>query len=213
MNEQPNFNDVEFRLTQYLDGMLSPREVRALERQLAEDPALRAELHRYAALEERLASMGQELPREMDLGSQRADIMSALERKGLLQERPRRLVILRPVFISSFAAVAAAVIIALSAWTYFHPTTVPDSGRKSPGGESQEAMLTLVRPGPAESQAEMVVQRMDLSEIHLSPPENELTMSDTPPGTAMASVSLPRGEEPPMRDSSANGFPFGAEMR
>lgn len=111
MNESMDEN-LERLLCRYLDGDLSRRERLALEKRLAADEALRAELQRYAALDGYLGGLGEAEVDGVDYDLQRAEIVGALEKKVLLAPPRRRPIVLRPVF--GIPAAAAAILLLAS---------------------------------------------------------------------------------------------------
>ncbi len=154
-------DDVEFALCEYLDGALSGREARRLQRRLAEDPDLADELKRYAALDEALASVAGAGPDGVDYDLQRAEVIAAIERRALLQPPRRR--VLRPVF--GALAAAAALLIGVMAWVVI-------VGRQTPPGPGEPVRVTLLSASPAvEGEGEVSVQitRPPVESLPLAP--------------------------------------------
>ncbi len=202
MNDKMNQADqLEFELCQYLDGQLGYFARRRMEKRLAEDPHLREELQKYAALDEQLASLGASEIDGLDYSSQREDIMASLERRNLLEHRRSRLLVLRPRFVGGLVAVAAAVAAAFGVWTMMKPASAP----VSPVSEVTVAVLAPAAP-TRESVVEVTCLRMEMTDIRLAPPENLLS-PDLPRGTVMVAA----GRTPPQELTQAP-IPF-PEMR
>lgn len=165
MDEPNDKKNLEYLLSEYLDGQLTGRDKAKLERQLAEDTDLRAELRCYTALNEHLQAADAQELEQIDYNAQRAEIIAAVERKVLLEGPPRRRV--RPA-VSIFAriwpvgsrrrlmlrrvaaplAVAAVLLIGVSVGVLlFRP-----AGPRAQIGEVAVSVLpdTLVAMGPAE---------------------------------------------------------------
>jgi anti-sigma factor RsiW len=104
--------DIEFQLSQLLDGELPEEQAAALRRRIAADPALAEQFRRYQALEEGLGRLGSEMP-AVDWDLQRESIRSVLEREALLKpmSTPWRGVLFR--WSAAAAAAAACVIVGL----------------------------------------------------------------------------------------------------
>jgi len=135
-------DNIEFQLSQLLDGDLSPEEEARLLARLRDDEELSRTYAGYRRLDEMLEDLAvaPELS-EVDYDTQRSDIMASLAKKALLTQRPRTRV-LPWVFGGAMAAAAAAALV-LGAMTFFKtafvPTAVPTTG------------------GPAGSVASMIV--------------------------------------------------------
>jgi len=187
MEEQDRILERQRELTEYLDGQLSRRQALDLERRLAEDPALREELRRYAALEGQLSALGAAEPAGVDYDAQRQDILYALERKALLERRP-------PVRIIRFwpgvfaAAAAAAVFLVGRVLT---PPGFPPAPRPFVA-----ALVLPIGPpvrGTAVVRAECVPVSWD--NLILAPGEAPEEVPATPPGTVVVSIG-PEEESP-----------------
>jgi len=194
MSEKPE--KVEWELSQYLDGQLSSRQAAALEKRLAQDPQLRQELQRYVALEEHLSAMGREELAGIDYESQRSQIMAALERKGLLAARPRRVLIFRPVFgvLAAAAAVAIVATVALVLFGTKPPTQAPIA--KAPLGPAPMVAVAGMLAPPAQRETKVSVQYPQMVREEL-PPAQEEAPADIPPGTVAVSFGRP-GAMPPV---------------
>ena len=189
MKNQNEQDRLEFELCQYLDGQLGWLARRRLEKRLAQDGNLRLELQKYASLDEHLASLGDAEIDGLDYSVQREDILASLERRNLLSQR-RRIVVLRPVFMGGFAAVAASVAVAFGIW-FMVKAKAPVVANQS---VVEVALAPPARSPAGESQVEMVCQRMDLGEIRLAPPE-DLLSPDLPRGTVLVAAGRPSGRQ------------------
>ncbi len=110
MNESQKHNDPEALLCDYLDGRLSHRQRRLLEKRIEQDGDLREQLHQYAALDGMFEELSGQSPEGFDFGRQRSEIVAAAERKALLDEKRHRPTYLRPVF-TGLAAAASLVLL------------------------------------------------------------------------------------------------------
>jgi anti-sigma factor RsiW len=197
MNGQEKDN-LEFELSQYLDGQLSGWRTRRLERRLEREPALRAALQKYASLEGHLADLaGRELA-GVDYDSQRLEVGRRLERRALLERPRRRPVVLRPWFLSAAGGLAIAAAVVAGA-LFLMSTPV---GRPAPAGAEVSAML--VRPPvPQRGEAQVTLRRLEEKEIRLTDSGDG---SQLPPGTVMVSVS-----PPPLEEWGVGAFPYPVE--
>ncbi|HUS48232.1 MAG TPA: hypothetical protein VM098_08935 [Phycisphaerae bacterium] len=180
MNDSRQDDNLEFELSEYLDGQLSTRRARQLRRRLDREPALREELRRYASLEEHLSAMGEQALGGADYSGQRAAVIERLERKALLDARRRRPVVLRPVFWGPVAA-AAAVVLAAATWL----TLYTGNGAGAP---SQVDVVVLAAPQSGPSEAVMVLRRIDPEELVLAGPVRWPDGSAVPAGTVLVST-------------------------
>jgi anti-sigma factor RsiW len=110
--------DIEYQLSQLLDGELPAEQAQALRRRLAEDPALAEEYRRYQALEKGLGGMGRQTP-SVDWELQRDSIRAVLEREALLKplSAPWRSVVFR--WSAAVSAAAACVVAGLLVLNWF----------------------------------------------------------------------------------------------
>lgn len=181
----PMDDNLEFQLSQYLDGQLPPAEAARLQQRLAEDSNLRDELRLYQSLERRLDALAADGPSEIDFRAQRQNILAALERKSLLTVR-RRPLVFRPVFITSFASAIAAAVLLL--WglgpLLTHATHAP-----APQSAAQITVALLPQAPPAgPTQAVIELRPMALGELPVDVGHQELAQSDMPAGTVLMSV-------------------------
>jgi len=185
MDKPQNHLDLEFQISQYLDGQLSRRQAAMFERRLQRDEALRRELRRYTALESELSAMGQAELQDVDYADQRAEIMSALERRQLLEvPLPRRRLVLRPVF-AVLAAAAVLVLVAGVAVRIFRSTAPPKT-------VVQVAVLPM-GPAPSSDPAEVkvVLRQPDWGDIRMAATELAHAEPGMPAGTVLVSFSRP----------------------
>ena len=125
MNEPKRQNDdPELQLCEYLDGQLSHRQRRLIEKQLDQDEALRDQLRQYAALDGLFGQLADQDVDGFDFARQRAEIVAAAERKALLGRRSYRPIYLRPVF-AGLAAAASLLMLVGVAVLLNRPGTVP----------------------------------------------------------------------------------------
>ncbi len=174
---------LEFTLSQYLDGELSPKEQAELRSRLAGDEALRDELRRYTALQQQIDDANRAELGDIDYDAQRAEIIAAVERKILLEGPPRRRpLVLRPVFGVVIAAAAAMLLVASVAIWRLGQTPATTSG---------PVVIAMVLPESSHhvQAVEPVVRlmRMEGQDLVMAPfPSAE---ADTlPPGTVVVSV-------------------------
>jgi anti-sigma factor RsiW len=210
MNQHERDN-LEFELSQYLDGELSGRRARRMERRLEEEPALREDLKKYAALGEQLDALARTDVPGMDYDWQRSEVVRMLERKRLLDARPRRTIFFRPVFwgAGGALAVAASVVVGIMAWM-----SSPAGPAKAPGLPAPEISVALVMPAAAaQSQVQAKLRKLDENDYRLAgPPAEEqgmeiATRMKPPPGTVMVSVNSQHRAK-----ASAGSFLFPAEF-
>jgi len=114
MNEFERHNDPEELLCDYLDGRLSNRQRRLLEKRLEQDDDLREQLRQYAALDGMFEQLGEDDAEGFDFDLQRSEIVAAAERKALLGPKRFRPVYLRPTFMG-LAAAASLLLLARGA--------------------------------------------------------------------------------------------------
>jgi len=128
MNEPKRQNDDrelrELSLCEYLDGQLSHRQRRRLEKQLDQDEHLRDQLHQYAALDGLFGQLADLDVEGFDFGRQRAEIVAAAERKALLGRRSHRPVYFRPVFAGLAVAASLLLLVGVSVMLLSRPGNV-----------------------------------------------------------------------------------------
>jgi anti-sigma factor RsiW len=184
MSGKRHKGDLEYRLSQYLDGQLPADDAEAMEKRLHEDPALREELRRYRRLESHLSRMRAELAGD-DCRRQRASIMAAVERQALLVGPPRRAWRLRGGLWGGLAAAAVALIAATVALLVLErgPTPLPSDVR------------VTVRPAAPEvaNGGEVIVlsRHLDVTELPLALEAEQGSGADLPSGTVVVSVGPP----------------------
>ncbi len=204
-NMKDEKDNLEFLLSQYLDGQLDPREMERMEDRLGGDLELRRELQRYAKLDEMLGELRSPPELEaVDFDAQRREIMAALDRKALLSGRPRFNVI-RMTF-AGVGALAAAALIAVGAWLAFHTPTVAPSDSvvrvemvKPVSSDQGQVVVSIAGPEPEDmSQAQVTVEyeRVPDDEFPLASDQTPEAW-DAPTGTVLMVGASPAQPEPP----------------
>ncbi len=192
----PNNQNLEYQLSQHLDGQLDA-EVRAkLQKRLAEDPELSRQWQRYTELDCQLDALsGEPLP-EIDFDEQRERIVAAVERKALLEGYPKR----RWVIGTRSMAVAAAAMllmgVAIGLWSLWPGKVI------SPQQQVAVAVLSEAPAGLAAGQLEVHMPRLAHGE-YVTQRFRPEALARMPVGTVMVSMS---GVE----EISSDGF--AAEM-
>jgi anti-sigma factor RsiW len=173
-------DDRELQLCEYLDGQLSHRQRRRLEKQLDQDELLRDQLRQYAALDGLFGQLADRDVEGFDFARQRAEIVAAAERKALLGRREHRALYFRPVF-AGLAAAASLLMLAGVLVLLNRPVTVP-----------APAPAVSVRIVPAAIQTggkAMVYMTMSLPDDQESPPgQTGVVKTFGPPGTVVVSA-------------------------
>ena len=123
-DDEDERDDRELRLCEYLDGQLSHRQRRRLEKQLDQDEHLRDQLHQYAALDGLFGQLADLDVEGFDFGRQRAEIVAAAERKALLGRRSHRPVYFRPVFAGLTVAASLLLLVGVSVMLLSRPGNV-----------------------------------------------------------------------------------------
>lgn len=147
-----NLDDIQFKLSQLLDGDLPEREASALHQRMAEDPQLAEEFRLYQAIEQNLAGAGADLP-GVDWDSQRQSIRETLEREALLKDT-------QPIWAkktfrwaAGVTSVAAAIMLMVLAMGRFLPSSSDSTQIATPtgngGGTSVATPATPARTGVA----------------------------------------------------------------
>ena len=148
-------HDMEFLITQYVDGLLDPSRAAELERKLEADPALREQLRLYESLQGLLMADDRKALSGIDYDGQREEVIAAVQRRALAERLPSRPVILRPMF--RVLAAAAAVLVVASVGLLVNragPRAEPEvsvamrSAAVSPAGRGElEVSMRRVDPG------------------------------------------------------------------
>jgi|GEM_PF-6070490 len=191
MNEPKRQNDDrEFQLCEYLDGQLSHRQRRRIEKQLDQDEPLRDQLRQYAALDGLFGQLADQEVEGFDFARQRAEIVAAAERKALLGRRSHRPIYFRPVF-AGLAAAASLLMLVGAAVLLNRPGTVP---------ASVSSLAVSVRIVPAVMNAGGIpVVYMSMSPAagqELPPEPRDIAKVFAPPGTVAVSAGTHRRIEP-----------------
>lgn len=204
-NEEDNSagraDDPEFLLSQYLDGQLEPDEMERLEERMGRDVSLRAQMQRYARLDEMLAELRE--PAELDavdFDSQRMEIMSALERKALLRVKPRFSAI-RLTF-AGVGALAAAALIAVGTWSLLRTPHQPTSPIVRVQLVQPDAPRGQVSVAVAAPQAEAVTEEQVAVECQEMSPKELVQLrlreaEDSQPNAVLMIGISPHPAEPP----------------
>ncbi len=144
--------DVEYKLSELVDGNLPEVEAEQLHGKLASDPELTEELRLYRAVDDVLAGEGEEMP-EIDWGFQRESIRGVLEREALLRPAgptwPGRLVRWTATAAGVMAAAAAIVLVAVNVLSPTLPENPP---------EVEVALLPPADPAGPESLTVSVIE-------------------------------------------------------
>ncbi len=183
--------DLEFQISQYIDGQLDPRQRQELEARLHADPAAAELLRQYKALQSHLGQLDAMGLDGIDFDSQRATIMASLERKALLTSRQRRVFVLRPAFIGAVAA-AAVVLLAVTVGVKFL-----DFGSLATDGGAAIVKCQILPPAGASTEdGKPIVQAYA---IQLDEAEEDETVAGLPSGTVLVSIpQKQRADEPVM---------------
>ena len=150
-------DDVEYRLSELIDGELPDDQADALRRELGRDADLAAEHRRYESLETALGELGREMP-EVDWDLQRETIRGALEREALLGPARRAW----PARLIRWSAAAAAIVLAVLAgqWLLTGPAPEPHMqvAWQAPAAAAGPAMARVLDPSwPPAARAELEV--------------------------------------------------------
>jgi len=181
MNEPKRQNDDrELQLCEYLDGQLSHRQRRRIEKELDQDEPLRDQLRQYAALDGLFGQLADQDVEGFDFARQRAEIVAAAERKALLGRRNHRPLYFRPVF-AGLAAAASLLMLAGALVLLNRPGAVPAPA---------PAVTVSIVPAAIQAGGKSVVY------VTMSPPAGqELPPGQTgvvktfaPPGTVVVST-------------------------
>jgi anti-sigma factor RsiW len=193
MADKMENQEIEFLISQYIDGQLDAAQKLELERRLAGDPRMAEELRKYKSLEGQLANLGLPDLAGVDFNSQRSSIMASLERKALLTTRPRLTIpafFLRPAFYGAMAA-AAMVVLAIGVGIKF----LDQSSTQNQPGPVMASVVTaeMLPPASVASGGKSVVEayavRMDDNETDSD------TLAGLPAGTVMISTPPQGGTE------------------
>ncbi len=176
MNEKEQL-DLEFRISQYLDGQLSDRQAAELEKRIAGDEKLERLMEQYAAVVSHVS--GEPLDEsKFDFTEQKAGIMQAVERKMLLGgQKRRRIIVLRP-----FVRMAAAAAVLVASFVVFYLL------RSSPP-PAETIEVAIVRPEPlptGEIAMDMKLVPMEWDEVNLASKEETKPLK-IPAGTVVVS--------------------------
>ncbi len=192
MNEKNRQDDDrELQLCEYLDGQLSHRRCRQIEKQLGQDEPMRGQLRQYAALDGLLGQLGDQDVEGFDFARQRSEIVAAAERKALLGRRSHRPLYFRPVF-AGMAAAASLLLLAGAVVLLNRPGTLPVATTATVPAVSVRivpaAMYATGKPA--------VYMKMAAPDGWDEPPEpTGLAKAFAPPGTVAVSAGSHRKAE------------------
>lgn len=184
MNESKRHDDPEELLCDYLDGQLSHRQRRLLEKRLERDDDLRERLRQYAALDGMFEQLAEQDVEGFDFDQQRSEIVAAAERKALLSPKRYRPVYLRPVFMGLAAAASLLLLAGVAVMLLRQP-----AGTLVPGPAVTVHMPSAQRP------AGLPVVSMTLSapiSQAPQPPQPTTAMMAAPRGTVVVSAGAHR---------------------
>lgn len=199
-------NDDGFLLSEYVSGTLGAAEAKELERRLAGEPDLRAELQRYISLEQELAGLSDDAPADVDYDRQRREIIRTLERRALLHGPVRRPLVFRRVF-APLAAAAAVLLVASATWFVFRSFTrrpvdgqvvvvlLSPGGQAAPGGQVVATLVPIAAAAPDGRVASFEYRKTDFDDIRLTVTDAGTGLPDLPPGTVMVSTGPPPEDE------------------
>lgn len=189
-------DNLEFQLSQYLDGQLSYGEAEAFLARLREHPELQAEMERYTRLDSLLGDLKQDGLPPVNFDLQRQEIMGHLERRVLLQPRTGVRYI-RVAFAGAMAAAAALLITAAA--MFFQPSgrvsvpiadvpvvTVNAIAMAKPEAVAQ-VQVTVIGSSAPSGALQVEYPRLQDTDFRLSPADagEGSEISHNPPGTIL----------------------------
>ena len=179
----------ELRLCEYLDGQLSHRQRRQLEKQLDQDEHLRDQLRQYAALDGLFGQLADQDVEGFDFARQRAEIVAAAERKALLGRRSYRLVYFRPVFAGLAVAASLLLLVGVSVMLLSRPGTV---------SAPVPAVSVRIVPAAIHTGGKSVVYMTMSPPVGQESPRRPTAVAKTfaPPGTVVVSAGAHKMIEP-----------------
>ncbi len=177
MNDKEQL-DLEFQISQYLDGQLGDRQAAELEKRIQGDERLGRLMEQYAAVVSHVSGTPLD-ESKFDFDEQKAGIMRAVERKMLLGgQKRRRMIVLRP-FVRMAAAAAAVMIVSVVAYHIFKSAPPPV--------EVVEVAVVRSEPLPTgEIAMDMKLMPMEWDEVDLAS-EDEMLSPKIPAGTVVVS--------------------------
>ncbi|HUT00982.1 MAG TPA: hypothetical protein VM031_00900 [Phycisphaerae bacterium] len=179
---QPDTHDVEYLLCRHLDGQLDRRERRALEQRLEADPGLREQLRLYGALDGLLAGLSTEAIDGIDYDLQRAEIITAVERKVLLSTERRRRLVFRPRFLLTAAAAMLLMAVAVGVVVLW-----PGVG----GAPTPIATMDISRVAPTPRPAGQISGTVHPEDLDDLPLDIAPSRAAAPAGTIVVSFGAP----------------------
>lgn len=185
MNEFERHNDSEELLCDYLDGRLSHRQRRLVEKRLEQDDDLREQLRQYAALDGMFDQLGGIDAEGFDFDQQRSEIVAAAERKALLGQKRYRPVYLRPKFMS-LAAAASLLLLAGAAFMLTRPPV--QTSELAPAVSMQ---VLPVANTPAGQEVVSMTLSAPIGQVY-TPPQPTTSNLAVPRGTVVVSTGSHR---------------------
>ncbi len=141
-------DDIEFELSQLLDGELPAEQADALRQRLADDPALAEEYRLYKALDGTLSPAAEALE-EVDWDFQRESIRGMLEREALLTAAGPSWHGRLMRWAATVTAAAAAIAVLVLAVQQFLPTAPETPVVPTPPGTQAGLVVIYVPPASA----------------------------------------------------------------
>lgn len=190
----PEKDNLEYLISQYMDGQLTVRQEQGLRRRLEQDPALAEQWRQYQALDAQVSSVRAAALDAVDYAAQRSSIMGRLERKVLLEGPKRRVLVLRPAFWGAMAAAAAVVLGVSVGWRWLQPAPVgsnapPLAARNAPLSVAQ--MRVVAPEALAKGEAVVKVSLPRLDDQAVGPRPRLHSPGRLPSGTVMVSIMPP----------------------
>lgn len=153
----PEHDNMERELLDYLDGQLPADRAESLGRRLAGDTELRRLMATHEALRDGLHRLAETDIADVDQTGQRERIVEVIRREQRSMRRRRRIV--RPV-VAGLAAAAACVVAVTLAWTILRPADDVHS-RADITGPFVRVRLHRAEAIPANPQVRISMRRLD----------------------------------------------------
>ena len=185
MNERNDNNkkDLEYLLSEHMDGQLDSHGEAELKRLLAQDAGMRELLRQYTTLDEQLQAWGADELEGIDYDAQRSEIMAAVRRRG--QPRVWRRLLLQPTTRLFAAAAVLLITVSLAILIFRRP------GLRIGPAEVVVSLLPEVPAGTGRPELAVRLSRMDVGDLALAPPQTTMAGS-IPPGTVVVSIGSHR---------------------
>ncbi|MCL2701136.1 MAG: hypothetical protein FWE88_05525 [Phycisphaerae bacterium] len=181
--EKPEYDNMEFKLSQLLDGDLPPDEEALLLARLRDDDELAKTYAGYRRLDDMLEDLAvaPELS-AVDYDAQRADIMACIEKKALLTYSPRKRVL--PWVFGGALSAAAVAMLAIGAFIVFRTATVVPTPPQPTAGSVASVLVPphMAALGSVESAIEPFAddsEGVSIVQIRISyPSDDEFMLAD-----------------------------------